>query len=229
MFPLDQNVSSHVATSITVLRAITVLRVSPCSEHAASITVLVRMCQGAGGARGWRGWGGRAVRGCQLRPGRLIFGLGAGAPGGGGGYGRLILVAVDGGRATLESRTFLASAEVLDAMPEARSSIRLGYSHSVLCFVPTVGPYGGALCPSYSRTLAPACFLPRMRQHVPSQVPGLRERLAARLAGIRPLPRMRPQVHSQVAGRRERLAARLAYIRPLHRMRPQVQRLAASG
>ena len=38
----------------------------------------VRMCQGAGGARGWRGWGGRAARGCQLRPGRLIFGLGGG-------------------------------------------------------------------------------------------------------------------------------------------------------
>jgi len=35
---------------------------------------------------------------------------------------------------------------------------------------------------------------------------GLRERLATRLADMRPLPRLRPHAPSQVAGRRERLA-----------------------
>ena len=52
-----------------------------------------------------------------------------------------------------------------------------------------------------------------MRAHVPSQAVGLRERLAARLAGMRLLPRMYPHVYSPVAGLRERLSARLADMR----------------
>ena len=62
-------------------------------------------------------------------------------------------------------------------------------------------------------------LLPRMRarvlHHVHSQVAGLRERLAARLADMRLLPRMREHVPGQVDGLRKRLAARLADIRLL--------------
>ena len=45
--------------------------------------------------------------------------------------------------------------------------------------------------------------LPRMRQHVCSQVAERRGRLATRVADMRPLPQMRPHVHSQVTGPRE--------------------------
>ena len=54
-----------------------------------------------------------------------------------------------------------------------------------------------------------------MQPHVPTQVAGPRERLAARLADMRPLPRMCPHVLSQVTGLGERIAARLADMRPL--------------
>ena len=62
----------------------------------------------------------------------------------------------------------------------------------------------------------------RMRQHVPRQDAGLRERLATRLADMRPLPCMRQHVFRQAVGARERLAARLADMRPIARMRAQV-------
>ena len=52
--------------------------------------------------------------------------------------------------------------------------------------------------------------LPRVCPHVCSQVAGLSERPAARVADIRLLPRMCPPVLMQAAKLGERLAARLA-------------------
>ena len=59
---------------------------------------------------------------------------------------------------------------------------------------------------------------PMYHAHVLSQFAGPRVRLAARLADMRPLPRMCPHVPDQVAGLGERLAARLADMRLLPRM-----------
>ena len=58
--------------------------------------------------------------------------------------------------------------------------------------------------------LAYMWLLPRMCPHVLSQVAGIEECFAARLTYMRLLPIMCPHVRSQLAGRRKRIAARLA-------------------
>ena len=61
-----------------------------------------------------------------------------------------------------------------------------------------------------------------MHPHVPRQVAGLREGLAARRALVRPLPAVHPHVPPQVAEPREGLAARRALVWPLPAVYPHV-------